>query len=337
MTRAAERHLAEASPAATRAPHRVVVLALEPVIGFDMAIAPLVFGTATDAGGRSLYEVAVASIGGAPVPSTAGYAVLPGADESALARADTVVVPGTRLPQARQEGTLPAPVRDALALAPPGARFMSICTGAFVLGAAGLLDGRRATTHWRYADDLARLFPAARVDPDVLFVDDTPVLTSAGLAAGTDLCLHVVRSDHGAAVANQVARHCVVSPWREGGQAQFIEHAVPPAVEATTAATREWALAHLGEPLDVARLARRAGMSVRTFSRRFRAEVGQAPGAWLIEQRVRRAQHLLESSDLSVDAVARRCGLGTPASLRQHLRAVAGVSPTAYRRTFRGA
>lgn len=331
---------ASGAPGAPAA-HRVVVLALEPVIGYDMAIPPLIFGAATDEAGESLYEVSVASLGGRPVPSTAGYAVLPAVDEAALATADTVIVPGTRMPQVRREGVLTPQLAAALALVPAGARWMSICTGAFVLGAAGLLDGRRATTHWRYADDLARLHPRARIDPDVLFVDDDEqapqVLTSAGLAAGTDLCLHVVRRDHGASVANGVARHCVVPPWREGGQAQFIDHAVPPEAASSTAAARQWALTHLDEPLDVTRLARRAGMSVRTFARRFRAETGQAPGAWLIEQRVRRAQHLLESSDLPVEVVAERAGLGTSASLRQHLRAVAGVSPTAYRRTFRGA
>lgn len=216
---------------------------------------------------------------------------------------------------------------------------MSICTGAFVLAAAGLLDGRPATTHWKFADDFARLYPGVQLDADVLFVDDGDVLTSAGLAAGVDLCLHLLRRDHGAEVANHVARYCVVPPWREGGQAQFIERPLPSAPSAsrsTTARAREWALEHLEDDLDVPALAASAGMSVRTFTRRFRAETGRAPGAWLIDQRVRRAQRLLEATDLPVDAVAARSGLGTAASLRQHLRAVAGVSPSDYRRTFRG-
>lgn len=232
-----------------------------------------------------------------------------------------------------------ADVPTALRLIRPGARIVSICTGAFVLAAAGLLDGRPATTHWKFADDFARLYPGVQLDADVLFVDDGDVLTSAGLAAGVDLCLHLLRRDHGAEVANHVARYCVVPPWREGGQAQFIERPLPSAPSAsrsTTARAREWALEHLEDDLDVPALAASAGMSVRTFTRRFRAETGRAPGAWLIDQRVRRAQRLLEATDLPVDAVAARSGLGTAASLRQHLRAVAGVSPSDYRRTFRG-
>lgn len=318
-------------------PHRVVVLAVAPVIGFDLTIAPLVFGQAEDETGAPLYDVVVAGLGGDEVPSTAGYAIRPAADESALATADTVVVPGTRVPGPRHHGRLDDRLASAFALIRPGTRMMSICTGAFVLGAAGLLDGRHVTTHWNHAAQLARLYPAARVDPDVLFVDDGDVLTSAGLAAGTDLCLHVLRRDHGTHVANQVARYCVVPPWREGGQAQFIERPLPAvAATATTAAAREWALQRLEEELDVPALAARAGMSVRTFTRRFRAETGRAPGAWLIEQRVRQAQRLLEATDLPVDAVAARSGLGSAASLRHHLRAVAGVSPSTYRHTFRG-
>jgi transcriptional regulator GlxA family with amidase domain len=173
------------------------------------------------------------------------------------------------------------------------------------------------------------------LDENLLFIDDGDVLTSAGLAAGIDLCLHLIRRDHGSAVANAVARYCVVPPWRDGGQAQFIERPVPAADEQSTAYAREWALAHLDQPLDVARLAAEARMSVRTFNRRFREETGHSPGAWLIEQRVDHARHLLEATDLPIDEVARRSGLGSGASLRQHLRAAVGVAPLAYRRTFR--
>jgi len=186
---------------------------------------------------------------------------------------------------------------------------MSICTGAFVLGAAGLLDGRPATTHWAYTDEFRRLYPQVRLDENVLFVDDGDILTSAGLAAGIDLCLHVIRRDYGAAAANRVARYCLVPPWREGGQAQFIEHPVPHSDHATTAAARAWALEHLHQHIGVAQLAARARMSVRTFNRRFRDETGTSPGAWLIEQRVNHARHLLEATVLPVDAVARRAGL----------------------------
>ena len=215
-----------------------------------------------------------------------------------------------------------------------GTRMVSICTGAFVLAAAGTLSGRPATTHWKHADDLAALYPDVLLDADVLFTDDGDVLTSAGLSAGVDLSLHLIRRDHGSEVANRVARYCVVPPWRDGGQAQYIERQVPTRPDESTAEARAWALEHL--EADVPTLARRAGMSLRTFARRFREETGQSPGAWLIQQRVRHAQHLLEETDLGIDTVASRAGMGTAASLRTHLRTHAGVSPAAYRRTFRG-
>jgi transcriptional regulator GlxA family with amidase domain len=317
-------------------PHRVVVLLLAPVVGFDAVIAPQVFGGARGPDGARLYDVTIAGLTGAPVPTEHGYAIVPGADSSALEGADTVVVPGTRLPSARRRGVLEPEVRDAFGRIRPGARLVSICTGAFALAAAGLLDGRPATTHWAHAQAFRALFPAVRLDEDLLFVDDGDVLTSAGLAAGTDLCLHIIRRDHGIAVANRVARDCVVPPWRAGGQAQFIERPVPAPHDESTAAAREWAVRNLGQPIQVARLAEVARMSVRTFNRRFREETGQSPGAWLVAQRVAQAQHLLETSDGSVEEVARRAGLGSGSTLRQHLRASLGVSPLAYRRTFRG-
>jgi transcriptional regulator GlxA family with amidase domain len=318
-------------------PHRVVVLALPPVVGYDLVIPSQVLGSAVDEAGRPLYDVTVAGLDRSTVPTVAGYGIVPTADATALATADTVIVPGTRLPGPRSDGSLPADVRDALASIRPGARTVSICTGAFVLAAAGLLDGRRATTHWAHAATFRELYPAVRLEEDVLFVDEGDVLTSAGLSAGVDLCLHLLRRDHGAAVANHVARYCVVAPWRDGGQAQFIERTVPETAGASTSAAREWALAHLDEAIDVPALARAAAMSVRTFTRRFREETGLSPGAWLVQQRVRRAQELLETTELPVDQVARRVGMGTATSLRQHLRASAGLSPSAYRRTFRSA
>jgi transcriptional regulator GlxA family with amidase domain len=205
-----------------------------------------------------------------------------------------------------------------------------------VLAAAGLLDGRPAATHWAWAARIQRLHPQVRIDPDVLFVDDGEILTSAGVAAGVDLCLHVVRSDHGSAIANRAARRCVVPPWRDGGQAQFIERPVPAAADAGTAATRAWAQDRLADAVSLDDMAGHARMSVRTFTRRFREETGLSPARWLLQQRVERARLLLETSDLSVDVVARRSGLGSATSLRQHLHAVIGVAPTAYRRTFRG-
>lgn len=314
-------------------PHRVVVLLLAPLVGYDAVIPAQLLGESRDAHGRRLYDVTMASLDGRPVLTTSGYAIAPQGDASVLAEADTVVVPGTRLAGPRSDGTLPDEVVGALASVRPGTRLVSICTGAFVLAAAGLLDGRTATTHWEYADQLAAMHPRIRVDADVLFTDDGDVLTSAGLSAGVDLCLHLLRSDHGAEVANTVARHCVVPPWRDGGQAQYIERQVPVADHRSTATARQWALQHLDA--DVPALARQASMSLRTFTRRFREETGLSPGAWLIAQRVRHAQHLLEATDLTIDDVATRAGLGTAASLRSQLRAHAGVSPSAYRRTFR--
>ena len=314
--------------------HVVAVLALPEVIGFDLQIPPQVFGSA-EAGGRPLYDVRVCGFD-ERVPTTAGFSLLLEHGPETLAVADTVIVPGTRFAPARREGVLPAEVQAALDAVPAHARWLSICTGAFVLAAAGILDGHRATTHWKYADDFRRLYPDVAVDEDVLFTDDGRVLTSAGLSAGIDLCLHLVRSDHGTAVANAVARHMVVPPWRDGGQAQFIERHVPRRIDEATGDVRAWAQAHLDQPLDVATLARQASMSVRTFTRRFREETGQSPGAWVTQQLVRHAQHLLEATDLTVDDVATRAGIGTAASLRQHLRASLGVSPSAYRRAFRG-
>lgn len=315
--------------------HRVVVLALESAIGYDLAIPPQVFGTAEDEHGRSLYEVTVCGIDDRPVTTGAGYSILPDAGPQALAEADTVIVPGTRLEGPRQHGVLPEEVARAWALVRPGTRIMSICTGAFVLGAAGVLDGRRVTTHWAKAADLARLYPAAHVDPEVLFVDDGDVLTSAGLGAGVDLSLHVVRSDHGSAVAGRVARYCVVAPWRDGGQAQFIPAQVPQD-DASTAATRAWAVEHLPQVERVADLVRHSRMSERTFTRHFREETGMSAHTWLSQQRLRRAQELLETTGLPVDQVAYAAGFGTPAALRQRLRESLGLSPLAYRRRFRG-
>jgi transcriptional regulator GlxA family with amidase domain len=313
--------------------HRIVVLLLEPAIGYDAVIPVQLFGEAVDDQGRPLYDVSMASLDGGPVRTSSGYAIAPQDDASALAHADTVIVPGTQLAGPRTEGCLPPDVAEALASVRPGTRMVSICTGAFVLAAEGRLSGRPATTHWKHADDLAALYPDVVLDPDVLFTDDGDVLTSAGLSAGVDLCLHLIRRDHGSEVANHVARYCVVPPWRDGGQAQYIERQVPARPDESTAAARAWALENL--EADVPALARRAGMSLRTFARRFREETGQSPGAWLIRQRVRHAQHLLEATDLGVDEVAQRAGMGTAASLRSHLRSHVGVSPAAYRRTFR--
>ena len=317
-------------------PHRVVVLLLEPLVGYDATIPSAVLGSAHGADGEPLYDVQMASLDGGPVTTTTGYAVLPQGDARLLSGADTVIVPGTRCPEPRHEGRLGAALAAGLATVRPGTRIVSICTGAFVLAAAGLLDGRRATTHWQHTDAFRALYPRVDLDEDVLFVDDGEVLTSAGLSAGVDLCLHLLRRDHGSHVAKEAARYCVVPPWRDGGQAQFIERPVPVVGDASTSSVRSWALTHPGEDLSVPALARRARMSERTFARRFRDETGLTPATWVSQQRVRRAQELLETTDLTVDVIATRSGFGTAASLRKHCAATLGVSPQAYRRTFRG-
>ncbi|MFI8829469.1 GlxA family transcriptional regulator [Streptomyces afghaniensis] len=306
---------------------RVVVLALDGVYPFELGIPSRILGAAD---GR--YEVLTCSVDGGPVRTNADFGVTVEHGPEALATADTVVI--APVAPAHLSDEVPGDVLAALALIRPGTRIVSICTGAFVLAAAGLLDGRRATTHWQVADRFRRMFPHVDLDPDVLFVDDHPVLTSAGAASGVDVCLHLVRKDHGSRLANTVARCCVVPPFRDGGQAQYIEQPVPEQGAASTAATRSWALERLGEPLTLADLAGHARMSLRTFARRFHDEVGLSPGRWLIQQRVARARHLLESSDLTVDQIAGRVGFATGASLRQHLNAAIGVTPQAYRRTF---
>ncbi|GHH68923.1 AraC family transcriptional regulator [Streptomyces sulfonofaciens] len=319
--------------------HRVVVLALDGLLPFELGIPQRVFGQARDAARRRLYDVVTCSVRPpGPVATDADFAVLVENGPEALATADTVVVPASHeLGPVFEEGRLTPELAAAFARIAPGTRLVSICTGGYVLAAAGRLDGRPATTHWSHAEHFQRLFPRIRVDADVLFVDDGDVLTSAGVAAGIDLCLHVVRRDHGTAVANDVARRTVVPPHREGGQAQYIERPLPELQQATTASARSWALERLHEPLQLRDLAERESMSVRTFTRRFREESGMSPGQWLTQQRVARARYLLESTDLSVDQVARDCGFGTAQSMRQHLQSALGVTPTAYRRTFRTA
>jgi transcriptional regulator GlxA family with amidase domain len=319
-------------------PHRVAVLALPGVIAFELATPARILESAHSPGDPARYQVRTCTLDGAPVQSSSDYRIAVDHGAELLADADTVVIPAsTELGPVFDEGRLPAELAAALALIRPGTRLVSICTGAFVLAAAGLLDGRPATTHWRYTEQFRSLFPKVRLDPDVLFVDDGDVLTSGGVAAGVDLCMHIVRRDHGSGVANLVARRCIVPPWREGGQAQYIDLPVPDPGADGTAPARAWALQRLGEPLALRDLADRAGMSVRTFTRRFREETGLSPGQWLVRQRAHQARELLEGSDLTVDRIAREVGFGTAASMRQHLRDTLGVAPSAYRRTFRAA
>ncbi|MFB7556194.1 GlxA family transcriptional regulator [Streptomyces brevispora] len=322
-------------------PHRIVVLALDGLLPFELGIPQRIFGRSIGSeplnGGRKLYEVVTCSIRApGPVHTDADFTITVEHGPEALATADTVVIPASyALGPVYTEGRLTDEIAAAFAHIRPGTRMVSICTGSYVLAAAGYLDGRPATTHWTSAEHFQKLFPAVRVDPDVLFIDDGDVLTSAGVAAGIDLCLHIVRRDHGTAVANDVARRTVVPPHRDGGQAQYIQRPVPDAQTAGTTTARAWALGRLERPILLRDLAQQESMSVRTFTRRFREEVGISPVQWLTQQRVERARQLLESTDLSIDQVARDAGFGTPTSLRQHLQAALGVSPTMYRRTFR--
>ncbi|MER5684552.1 helix-turn-helix domain-containing protein [Streptomyces sp. NPDC002205] len=321
--------------------HRVVVLALDGLLPFELGIPQRIFGLArgSEAGdqGRKLYEVVTCSVRPpGPVATDADFTIAVERGPEALAIADTVVIPSSyELGPVYEEGRLTDALTTALAYIRPGTRLVSICTGSYVLAAAGRLDGRPATTHWSSADHFQQLFPRVRVDPDVLFIDDGDVLTSAGVAAGIDLCLHIVRRDHGTAVANDVARRTVVPPHRDGGQAQYIQRPVPETQFATTTSARAWALGRLDRPILLRDMAQQESMSVRTFTRRFREEVGISPGQWLTQQRVERARGLLETTDLSIDQVAREAGFGTATSLRQHIQAALGVSPTMYRRTFR--
>jgi transcriptional regulator GlxA family with amidase domain len=308
------------------APHRIAVLALADVVAFDLA-------TPFQLLGRD-YELTLCATEPGPVQTTSGFPLDASHGLDALAEADTVIVPGF---DPRGAWPPPRPALDALRAAHArGARVASICTGAFALGAAGLLDGRRVTTHWRHAAQLAELYPRAQVDPGVLYIDDGDLLTSAGVAAGIDLCLHLLRRDHGAEAANAVARQTVVAPHRSGGQAQFIERAVPDDDAGGLEATRAWALQRLDRPLTVAQLARHACTSERTFARRFRQETGTTPLKWLHAQRVDNARRLLEGSELPVETVAQRCGFGSAAILREHFRRATATTPTAYRRTFAG-
>ncbi|WP_392752192.1 GlxA family transcriptional regulator [Streptomyces sp. LN590] len=321
--------------------HRVVVLALDGLLPFELGIPQRIFGLARDSESgdrdRRLYEVVTCSVRPpGPVATDADFTISVKRGPEALATADTVVIPSSyELGPVYEEGRLTDALATALAYIRPGTRLVSICTGSYVLAAAGRLDGRPATTHWSSADHFQQLFPQVRVDPDVLFIDDGDVLTSAGVAAGIDLCLHIVRRDHGTAVANDVARRTVVPPHRDGGQAQYIQRPVPEAQFATTTSARAWALGRLDRPILLRDMAQQQSMSVRTFTRRFREEVGISPGQWLTQQRVERARGLLEATDLSIDQVAREAGFGTATSLRQHVQAALGVSPTVYRRTFR--
>ncbi|MFD8707331.1 helix-turn-helix domain-containing protein [Kitasatospora sp. NPDC059648] len=318
------------APAAKAPRHRVVALLGAPQAPFELACAAEAFGTER-AGLPTYYDFALCTEAPGPLPTTLGVPLLVEDGLEALERADTVVVPGWQPPGS----PAPAAVLDALRTAHArGARIVSICTGAFVLAQAGLLDGRRATTHWARTAQLATQHPALEVDQDVLYVDHGDVATSAGSGAGIDLCLHLLRRDHGAAYAAQVARHMVLPPHREGSQLQYAAAPVPARADESLAPLLEWAQERLGERLTLDGLAARAGLSGRTLARRFTEQLGTSPGQWLLARRIDAARALLEQTDLPVEAVAARVGLASAVNLRRRFRTALGTTPGAYRRTF---
>ncbi|MDN3356993.1 helix-turn-helix domain-containing protein [Actinomadura sp. DC4] len=311
--------------------HTVAVLALDGVIGFDLTTPLEVFGRTRLPDGRVPYRVRVCAP--APEVDAGAFALRAPWGLEALAEADTIIVPGVADPSA----PVPAEVLDALRrAAAAGTRIASICAGAFVLAETGLLDGLRATTHWVAAAFLAARHPAVEVDPDVLYVDNGQILTAAGAAAGLDLCLHMIRLDHGSAVAADAARLSVMALEREGGQAQFIVHEQPPTPRGSLLEpVLQWMEDNAGRELTLDDIAAHAGMSTRTLNRRFREQTGTTPLQWLHRARIRQAQHLLETTTHPVDRIAAQVGFGSPTAFRDRFKRVAGTSPHAYRRAFR--
>ncbi|MFI7413731.1 GlxA family transcriptional regulator [Streptomyces sp. NPDC049627] len=311
--------------------HNVAILVLDHVVPFDMATPFQMFGWTRLPDGRRPYRVRLCAE--SPEVPTEGFALRIDRGLDALADADTVIVPGC-------DGTGPPSARVVAALreaAQAGTRIASVCVGAFVLAEAGLLDGLRATTHWMATDELARRFPRVDVQPDVLYVDNGQILTSAGAAAGLDMCLHMIRQDLGSAVAAHTARMSVVPLEREGGQAQFIVHEHPPVPRGSALEPLlEWIEDNLAREITLAEMAAHSGMSERTLSRRFREQTGTTPLQWLLRTRVRRAQYLLENSDHPVERIARQAGFGSPTAFRDRFRRVVGTTPYAYRSAFRG-
>ncbi|GAA4503329.1 AraC family transcriptional regulator [Actinoallomurus oryzae] len=310
--------------------HTIAVLALDGVIGFDLTTPLEAFGRTRLPDGRSPYRLRVCAP--AEEVDAGAFTIRAPWGLEALEEADTIIVPGVAAPATPPPEVLAALQRAAEA----GTRIASICAGAFTLAAAGLLDGRRATTHWAAAGFLAERYPAVKVDPDVLYVHDGQILTSAGAAAGLDLCLYMIRCDHGSAVAADAARLSVMALEREGGQAQFIVHEQPPTPRGSVLEpVLHWMEDNSGRDLTLEEIAAHAGMSTRTLNRRFREQTGTTPLQWLHRARIRRAQHLLETTTHPVDRIAAQVGFGSPTAFRDRFKRVAGLSPNAYRRAFR--
>jgi transcriptional regulator GlxA family with amidase domain len=316
-------------------PHRVVVLAVPPVVPIDLSVPTQILSTVELGAKVAGYDLKVATPDGEPAMTTAGFSVVPHGGLELLREANTVIVSGSHAPGLHDQGRLEQHIAEALRAAAEHARMVSLCTGAFLMGAAGLLDGRRAVTHWLYADRFARHFPAVDLDVVALFVADRGVFSSAGGAASIDLCLHLIREDHGSAVANRVARHNVVAALRDGDQAQLVERPVVRAAGASTAGARARMLAALEQEHPLAELAAENHTSVRTFTRRFRQESGLSPTEWLNRARLNHARHLLEVTDQPVDHIAQAAGFGTGANLRKRMAAALNVSPSRYRRGYR--
>lgn len=298
---------------------------------FEAAVPCTIFGPARPDVASPWYDFSIVGIGAGPLPLTDGFHFRPGDAAVDARQADTLIVPACQNVHERPPPELVGLVQDAHER---GTRILSICSGAFVLAAAGILDGRRATTHWAHAEELAQRYPAVRVDPSVLYIEDDNVITSAGTVAGIDACLHLVRLDHGAAAAAELARRIVTPPHRDGGQAQYVRSAASAPDDAWLGPLLSWASEQLHRPLTTGDLAARANVSVRTVERRFAEVLGLSPLQWLLRQRVRQAQQMLECSDQPMSWIAATCGFGTTASLRAHFTRIVGVSPSGYRRGF---
>ena len=308
--------------------HRIAVLLDDGMNPFEPAVATELFGISRPELGGRIYDFVLCAPRRRVRMREGLLAISAPGTMADVAAADTVIIPGRPDPEVPPHPAVGAAIRDAKQR---GARLVSFCTGSFALAAAGVLDGHTVTTHWRWSAQFRELYPDVSLRPDVLFVDDGQILTAAGSAAAIDLCLHIIRADHGAAVATAVSRRLVFALHRDGGQQQFISRPVPESSEPSLAEVTTWASANLEHPISVAELAARASMSPSTFHRRFQASTGDTPLRWLHRQRVDRARVLLETSDLDVELIARRAGLGTAANLREHFRRQTGLSPTAYR------
>ncbi len=324
----------------------VAVVVVHGFLPFEFGTICEVFGVDRTDDGLPPYDFAVVAGEPAPLRAHIDFTITPPCGLERLEQVDLIALPAVgderlaRLaggPACGAPREFPGDLLDALRRAVGrGARVLSVCSGAFILGEAGLLDGRRCTTHWRHATELARRYPQAKVDPDVLYVDDDPVISSAGTAAGIDACLYLVRKEQGSRVANGIARRMVVPPHRDGGQAQYVEQPIAPSCDGSLRDLLEWLRANLGRPVTVRQLAARANMSERTFARRFVLDTGTTPQRWLTGQRILLAQQLLEETDETVDAIADRAGFGNATALRHHFRTWRGTTPNAYRRLFRG-